>query len=160
MNASSNWIMNKPESLTILMLMGTGIASLAFTTFSISMAFRGIWFLAVLFAFFVWGSTKQFIKIYKLTKSIGLKNALGGFTAREFVWKRNKLGGKINDKCNRTIKADEICSEQDEGISGISKKGDGTNNNKSERTNAWSRIMLEGTDGNIKKARDDRRGNS
>ena len=112
LKASSNWILNTPESLTILMLMGTGIASLAFTSLSIASFLNDRAFFGILFAFFVWGSGSQFIKIFKLTKQFGLKNALGGFTANEFVWKKNKYGGKLDGTSRYS--GDEMGSGRDE----------------------------------------------
>ena len=33
----------------------------------------------------------------KMVKQLGLKNALGGFTANEFIWHKDKYGNKIID---------------------------------------------------------------
>ena len=145
---SSQWILNSPESLVILMLMGTGIAFLFFGVFSIALGFNKNWFLLILFGIFSLLSLKQFIKIMKMVKQLGLKNALGGFTANEFIWHKDKYGNKIidggvEDGNNRTKQTDEVCDEQNEGSNGIGKEGDGADNSESERANAWSRIMLE-----------------
>ena len=95
MQDSSNWILNTPESLVILMLMGTGIAALFFGVFSIALGFNKNWFLMGLFGVFSLMSLRQFIKMFKMFKKLGLKNALGGITAREFVWHKDKKGNKI-----------------------------------------------------------------
>jgi len=116
LNESSNWILNSPESLTLLMLMGTGLASLFFSVFTIAMFFYKKYIFVALFGFFVFGSVKQFIKLFKSYKKVGLKNALGGFTAREFVWHRNKNGGKLNGISGYT--SDEVGSRGDEEENG------------------------------------------
>ena len=92
---SNNWILNKPESLTILMLMGTGIGSLFFASFSVAMGFSRNWFLMALFGLFCYGALKQFINTVKMVKISGIKGAFGGITAREFVWRKDKYGNKI-----------------------------------------------------------------
>ncbi len=92
---SSNWILNTPESLVILLLMGTGIGGLAFGSFSIAMGFSKHWFFMILFGVFSFFSSKKFIDIFKMVKRTSLKDALGGFTANEFVWKKDKEGNKL-----------------------------------------------------------------
>ena len=92
---SSNWILNTPESLVILLLMGTGIGGLAFGSFSIAMGFSKHWFFMILFGVFSFLSSKKFINIIKMIKKFGFKDALGGFTANEFVWKKDKDGNKL-----------------------------------------------------------------
>ena len=108
---SSNWILNKPESLVILMLMGTGIATLFFGVFSAAMGFNKGWFLMVLFGIFSLLSLKQFIKIYGMVKRMGIKNALGGITANEFIWHKNKYGVKQDG--NVGYESNEGSNEQD-----------------------------------------------
>ena len=113
---SSNWILNKPESLSILMLMGTGIAALFFGVFSAAMGFNKMWFLMVLFGVFSLISLKQFIKIFKMVKKMGLENALGRISANEFVWKKDKDGNKLYggvEDGDGGYKGDEGCDEQD-----------------------------------------------
>ena len=92
---SSTWILNTPESLVILLLMGTGIGGLAFGSFSLAMGFSKHWFFMVFFGVFSFMSIKKFISIFKMVKRTSLKDALGGFTAREFVWKKDKDGNKL-----------------------------------------------------------------
>ena len=114
---SSNWILNTPESMTILLLMGSGIGGLAFGSFSIAMGFTKHWFLMVLFGVFSFASSKKFISIYKMVKRTSLKDALGGFTANEFVWKKdkdgNKLYGGVDDGSIGSNEGDESRNEQD-----------------------------------------------
>jgi len=152
---SSNWILNTPESLVILMLMGTGIGGLAFGSFSIAMGFSKHWFFMILFGVFSFSSSKKFIDIFKMVRKLGLKNALGGFTSANFVWHRDKnfkkIDGGVEDGNNRTKQTDEVCDEQNEGSDGIGKKGNGADNSEPERTNAWSRIMLERSGSNVDK---------
>ena len=93
---SSTWILDSPESLVILMLMGTGIASLFFSVFLVFMGINHNWVLMVLFGVFCYSSLRQFIKTVKMIKATSLKEAFNGITAREFVWKRNKYGNKID----------------------------------------------------------------
>ena len=107
---SSTWILNSPDSLVILMLMGTGIAFLFFGVFSAALGFNGAWFLTVLFGVFSLLALKQFIKIFRLVKRLGLKNALGGISANEFVWHK----GGIEDGINGSNETDEVCNEQNE----------------------------------------------
>ena len=116
--SSTNWIMNTPESLVILLLMGTGIASLFFTTLFVSMLIAQEWFFAVLFAFFGYGSIMQFIKIYRMVKQFGLKEAMGGFTANEFVWHKNKYGRKIEDGNYGTEQTVKSCNGSNEETNG------------------------------------------
>ncbi len=112
---SSNWILNTPESLVILLLMGTGIGGLAFGSFSIAMGFSKHWFFMVLFGVFSFFSSKKFISIFKMVKKTSLKDALGGFTANEFVWKKdkdgNKLYGGVEDGSG--YEGNEVCSKSD-----------------------------------------------
>ena len=116
MQDSSNWILNSPESLVILMLMGTGIATLFFGVFSTALGFNKNWLFMVLFGIFSLASLKQFIKIFKMTKKLGLKNALGGITAGEFIWSRDKNWKKISggvEDGNSGYENDEGSNEQD-----------------------------------------------
>jgi len=110
---SSNWILNTPESLVILMLMGTGMAFLLFGVFSIAFGFNKNWFLMGLFGVFSLLSLKQFINIFKMVKKLGIKNALGGITAGEFVWKRDKNWKKIDggNKDGNGLESNEVCSK-------------------------------------------------
>ena len=119
---SSTWILNSPDSLVILMLMGTGIAFLFFGVFSAALGFNKSWFLTILFGIFSLLSLKQFIKIFRLVKRLGLKNALGGITSAQFVWHRDddwkKIDGGIEDGINGS-------NETDEGNDGYNEKGNG-----------------------------------
>ena len=108
LNESSTWILDSPQSLSILMIMGTGMAFLFFGVFSAAFGFRTNWFLMGLFGIFSLLSLKQFIKILTMVKQLGLKNALGGICAREFVWKK---GGEEDG--NSRYQGDEVCSERD-----------------------------------------------
>ena len=114
---SSQWILNTPESLVILLLMGTGIGGLAFGSFSIAMGFSRHWFFMILFGVFSFFSSKKFISILKMVKKLGLKNALCGFTANEFVWKKdkggNKLYGGVEDGGISGYEDNEMGSERD-----------------------------------------------
>ena len=152
---SSQWILNKPESLVILMLMGTGMGFLFFGVFSAAFGFRRNWFFMGLFGLFSLLSLKQFVKLFKMVRKTSLKDALGGFTSSQFVWHRdkhwNKIGGNENGKCVGTKQTDEVCNEQDGGGNEIGKEGNGADNSESERTNAWSRIMLERSGSNVDK---------
>ena len=116
MQDSSNWILNTPESLVILLLMGTGIGGLAFGSFSLAMGLSRHWFFMILFGVFSFFSSKKFITILKTVKKTNLKDALGGFTANEFVWhkdeKGNKLYGGVEDG-NVGYKGNEGSNEQD-----------------------------------------------
>ena len=114
MQDSSHWILNSPESLVILMFMGSGIATLFFGVFSFAMGYNKYWFLMVLFGVFSLLSVKGFVKIFKMYKNAGFKNALGGITANEFVW--HKGGNKDGNK--GSIEADEVCNEQDDSGNG------------------------------------------
>jgi len=111
---SSTWILNSPDSLVILMLMGTGIAFLFFGVFSAALGFNGAWFLTVLFGVFSLMALKQFIKIFRLVRKLGLKNALGGISANEFVWHKGGIENGINGS-----------NETDEGSDGYNEKGNG-----------------------------------
>ena len=112
MQDSSNWILNSPESLVILMSMATGMAFLFFGSFATVMFFGKNWFLMVLFGIFSLLSLKQFIKLIKTIRKLGLKNALGNITAREFVWHKNKYGG-VADGSNGSVEEDEVGSKSD-----------------------------------------------
>jgi len=116
MQDSSNWILNSPESLVILLLMGTGMAGILFFFLTIAMFFNEYWILVVLFAFFSYGSLRQFIKLIKMVKLHGMKEALSGITANEFVWHKNKDGNKIYggvEDGSSGFESDEVCSERD-----------------------------------------------
>ena len=148
---SSNWILNDPKSLVILMLMGAGIAFLLFGVFSTAFGFSKNWFLMGLFGLFSLISLKQFIKIVKMVKKAGLKNALGGITANEFVWHKNKYGGVedgyeknskgVNTRSNKSDKEDEGGQRQD--------------NRKPERTNIRFGEYIQLNDGNSKETTND-----
>lgn len=114
---SSYWILNSPESFTLLMLMGTGIGSLVFTSSALLFILSKNWLFAIIFAVFSYASIKKFIQIYKSYKRLGLKEAMGGFTANEFVWKRDKQWKKIggNKNGNSGYENDEGCNPKDEG---------------------------------------------
>ncbi len=143
---SSNWILDSPKSLVILMIMATSMSFIFFGLLSYVMGINENWFLVVLFGIFSLLSLKQCIKISRMVKKVGLKDALGGICAREFVWHKDKFGKKIGgveDENKRTKQTDEVCDKQNAGCNEVGKKGNGTDNSESERTNAWSRIMLE-----------------
>ena len=153
---SSQWILNNPESLSILMIMATSMASVFFGLLAAAMGFNKQWFLMALFAFFSIMAIKSFINIFKLVKKAGLKNALGGITSSEFVWHKDKDGNKLyggveDGKYNGTEQTDEIYNEQDVGCNEVGKEGNGTDNSKPERTNAWSSIMLERSGSDVDK---------
>ena len=116
MQDSSNWILNTPESLVILMLMGTGMAFLFFGVFSIALGFTENWILMVLLGVFSLVSLNQFIKIIRMVKKTNLKEALGGITAGEFVWKRDKnwkkIDGGVEDGSGH--EGNEVCNQRDE----------------------------------------------
>ena len=109
---SSNWILNEPESLVILILMGTGMSSIFFGLLAYVFGMGASWILMVLFALFSLASIKYFIKLIKMVKKFGIKQALSGITANEFVWHKNKYGG-IEDGSNGSIEADEVGSGGD-----------------------------------------------
>lgn len=94
---SQNWVMHNPESLVILLIMGTGIGTLCFSAFALALGLNKQWFLMVLFALFAYGALKQFINIVKMVKATSLRDALSGITAAEFVWRRDKNFKKIKD---------------------------------------------------------------
>jgi len=90
--------------------MGTGLSFLFFGVFAVALGFIGNWFLVVLFGIFSLLGLKKFISIFKMVRKMGLKNALGGISANEFVWHK---GGK-KDGNNGSIEEDGVCDEQDE----------------------------------------------
>lgn len=93
-NLSSNdWILDSPSSLVILMIMGAGMAFVFFGLLSAALGMAKNWLLMVLFGVFSLLSLKQFITIYKMVRKVSINEALGGITAREFVWHKNKDGG-------------------------------------------------------------------
>lgn len=113
---SNEWIMNSPEALVVLMLMGSGIGFLFFGVFSTALGFARNWFLMVLFGVFSLLALKQFINICKLVKQFGLKDARGGFTCSGYIWKRDKNFKKIDggiENGNR-YEGDEGCNEQND----------------------------------------------
>ena len=152
---ANEWIMNSPEALVVLILMGSGIGFLFFGVFSTALGFARNWFLLVLFGVFSLLSLKQFINICKMVKKFGLKDARGGFTCSGYIWKRDKnwkkIDGGLENGYDRTEQTDEVCNEQDGRSNEIGKEGDGADNSESERTNAWSRIMLERSGSNVDK---------
>ena len=158
MQDSSNWILNTPESLVILMLMGTGIATLFFGVFSFAMGFNKIWFLMVLFGVFSLLSLKQFVKMFKMVKKLGFKNALGGITANEFVWHKDKKGNKLyggiedgngkNDSKRNGTSSNKKYKE-DAG-------GQREDNRKDERDCSWSSLSLSIRNGNSKETTNDK----
>ncbi len=111
MQDSSSWILDSPESLVILMMMGSGMATIFFGLLTYIFGISKSWFLMILFGVFSLSSLRMFIKIFRMFKKSGLKNALGGITAREFVWKKNKYGG-IEDGRDG-FESDEIRSKSD-----------------------------------------------
>lgn len=106
---SGEWMLDSPEALVILMLMASGMSGVFFTMLIMAMLIAKNWFFMVLFAFLGYGAIYQFVKIYRLYKLVGLKNVLGGITAREFVWHK---GG--NNNGNNGCKSDEVCYKPDE----------------------------------------------
>ncbi len=149
---ANEWIMNSPEALVVLMLMGSGIGFLFFGVFSTALGFARNWFLLVLFGVFSLLSLKQFINICKMVKKFGLKDARGGFTCSGYIWKKDKYGNKLyggvedgyekyskgnNSQCDRGDKEDEGGQRQ--------------NNRKPERTNIRFGECIQLNDGNSKK---------
>jgi len=92
---SSYWIMNSPEALTILLLMGSGFAGLFFGVFALAFGLNQHWFLMTLFSFFGLMSVMQFKKLIIIVRRGSLKTALGGMTANEFVWHKNNMEGGL-----------------------------------------------------------------
>lgn len=144
---SNHWIMYHPESLVILMLMGSGIAVLAFGSFALMFGMMQYWFLMGLFAVMSLLSLKQFITTARMIKKLGLKDALGGFTAAEFIWKRDKKWKKIdygyggkngNGKGDGKVSCSAGC-ESDKEDAGEQRQDSG----EPERANPWSSVMLE-----------------
>ncbi len=115
---SNEWIMNSPEALVILKLMGSGIGFLFFAIFSTALGLSRNWFLMGLFGLLSLISLKQFISMIKSIKSLGFKDVLGGITAAGFIWRRDKnwkkLDGGVEDGSNGQS-SDEMGSEQDAG---------------------------------------------
>ncbi len=74
---SNEWIMNSPESLVVLRLMGAGIGFLFFAVFSVALGFARNWFLMGLFGLLSLLSLKQFISMIKSIKNLGFKDSLG-----------------------------------------------------------------------------------
>lgn len=145
---SSSWILDSKKSLVILMLMATSIGSLFFLVLALAMLFGKVWFFALLFAFFCYGSLNKFLGIVKMVKSVGIQDALGGITAREFVWHQ---GGK-EDGRNRTeqdIKASSKCNAEG------NKKGRGQVRGCEEDTepaNPWDSLSIRIDEDNRKEA--------
>lgn len=114
---SNYWIMNKPEALTILLLMGSGMGGLMFGIFALALGLNHNWFLMCLFMFFGLMSVFQFKKLIIIVRRTSLKEALGGMTANEFVWHKDKTGRKIEDG-NNGCTCDESCDQQDDSGNG------------------------------------------
>jgi len=120
---SSYWIMNSPEALTILLLMGSGFAGLFFGVFALAFGLNQHWFLMTLFSFFGLMSVMQFKKLIIIVRRGSLKTALGGMTANEFVWHKNKYGRRIDSDGINRHEGDESCDEQnDPGDGAIGKE--------------------------------------
>ena len=111
---SADWILNDPKSLTILLLMGTIIGSLFFTTFALMFGINKMWFLSIFFGVMAYASGRQGIKMIKLVKKFGLTKALSGITANEFVWRKN--GG---------VKSGNSGYENNESSNNTDEEGDG-----------------------------------
>ena len=111
---SRDWIVNKPESLTILLLMGTGLGSLFFGILALASGLAQNWFFTALFIFFGYTTVTKFKKLIFAVKATDLKHALGGFTANEFVWHKNKYGRRIDVDGNDGCESDESCDQQDD----------------------------------------------
>ena len=71
-----------------------------------------------LFGLFSLMALRQFIKMIKMVKRLGIKNALGGITANEFVWKKDKDGkklyGGVEDGRISGYEGDEVGNQRDE----------------------------------------------
>ena len=119
---SSDWILHSPESLVILMFMGTGMGFLFFGSLAATMGFMENWFLLVLFGIFSLLALKQFVSICTSIKRLGWKSALGEVTAGEFVWSRDKKWKKIDDG---GVLDGDSGYENDEGSHKYYEKGNG-----------------------------------
>ena len=108
---SSDWILNSKESLVILTIMASSIGGLFFAVFAYIFVMNKNWFLVALFGIMSFSSFKMLYKISKMVKKVGVQQALGGITANEFVWKKNKYGGATDG--NSGHEGDEVCDEQD-----------------------------------------------
>ena len=109
---SNDWIMNSPDSLVILMIMGSGISTLFFLTLSISFFLNKNWFFCILFVIFFIVSLKKFIEIMGMVRKTNIHEALGGITANEFVWHKTKPGGENNG--NSRYENDESSNKYNE----------------------------------------------
>ncbi len=154
---SSTWILSKPDSLVILMIMGSGIAFLFFGVFAAATGYSKNWFLMILFSVFSLLSLKQFITVMKMVKKMGLKNALGGITANEFVWHKNKEGNKlyggIKNERNGTeqdIKEGNECNADGDKEGGGKVRGSKKN---TESTNPWDNLSVRIDENNRKETR-------
>lgn len=154
---SSNWILNSPESLVILMLMGTGIAFLFFGVLAVVFLNNRNWFLLVLFGVFSLLSLKQFIKVFRMVRKTSLKEALGGITANEFVWKKDKYGNKLyggvedgngKDDSKRYGSSSNKKYKENAG-------GQRENNKQPERTDIRFSECIQLNDGNSKETTND-----
>ncbi len=115
---SNEWIMNSPEALVILKLMGSGIGFLFFAIFSLATGLGRNWFLMGLFGLLSLVSLKQFISMVKSIKILGFKDVLGGITAAGFIWRRDKNWKKLDGGAEDGISGhscDEVGSESDAG---------------------------------------------
>jgi len=98
MDNASSWILDAPESLVILLLMAASVGVLMSISIVVVMGMYHNWIVMALFVLMGVGAIKSLIKISKLVKNFGLKNALSGITAREFVWIRRKEDGNSRYK--------------------------------------------------------------
>ena len=153
---ANEWIMNSPEALVVLMLMGSGIGFLFFGVFSAALGFARNWFLLVLFGVFSLLALKQFINICKMVKKFGLKDARGGFNCSGYIWKRDKKwkkidGGVIDEYERNSEGADTRSSRSDKEDEG----GQRQDNRQPKRTNIRFGEYIQSNDGNSKETTND-----
>lgn len=156
---SSDWILNSKEAMVILFLMATIIGSTFFSLICLSMLLAKEYFFAALFAFFAYGSISKLIGIIKSMKLVGFKDALGGWTANNMVWHKDKYGRRT-DKDGHDGCSSEECNEGKSETDGTSGEGLRSNNRESERTNTWTNFVLQRSDSVMQETGHDRRRNS
>ncbi len=149
---SSDWILNDPKSMAILLLMGSGIGFLCFTTFTLVFFLSKNWLFFIIFGLFAYMSLKKFVQICRMVKLLGLKDALGGFTANQFVWKKDKYGGK-EDGNNGTDTSNEARDRNN--AKGNKEIGDKIRGDKEniESTNPWDSLSIRIDKSNRKETR-------
>lgn len=156
---SSDWILNSPEALVTLMLMGTGLGSIIFTGLAIGFLIARAYFPAILFGFFSYGAIHKLVSIIKSIKTLGYKDAFGGFTAMEFVWKKDKHGRRLDENGLNGCGTEES-NEGEPGTDKTAGRGLRSDNKEPERTNTWTNFMLQRSDSVMQESGDDRRRNS